>query len=75
MNTYLIFNCEGKAQKTSYNGREFPGSLVIGTLHFHFAGTSSVPGGGMKIPQTIWHGKKKRKKIIIISEENNICQL
>ena len=58
----MIFNCEGKAQKTSYDGREFLASLVIRTLHFHYHGYQSTPGGGMEILQVMQCGKKKKKK-------------
>lgn len=54
----MIFNCEGKAQKTSYDGREFLASLVIRTLHFHYHGYQSTPGGGMEILQVMQCGKK-----------------
>ena len=38
---------------------DFPGDPVVGTQCFHCRESpDSVPGGGTKILQTMWHGKK-----------------
>ena len=43
--------------------REFPGSPVVRTRCFHCCDSGSIPGWGIKIPQTMWQGQKKKKKL------------
>ena len=50
--------------------KEFPGSLVVRTQHFHCQGPSSVPGWENKILQTApWSQKKKNAE----KEKNSYC--
>lgn len=38
--------------------REFSGSLVVRTLHFHLRGMDLIPGWGAKIPYVVLPGRK-----------------
>ena len=42
--------------------RDFPGSPVVKTLHFHFKGMCSIPGQGINIPTCCMGVAKKKKK-------------
>ena len=42
--------------------RDFPGSPVVKTLHFHFKGMCSIPGQGINIPTCCVGVAKKKKK-------------
>ena len=42
--------------------RELPGDLMIRTQCFYCSSSSSIPGWGAEILQTMWCGKKKKKK-------------
>ena len=42
--------------------RELPGDLMIMTQCFYCRSSSSIPGWGAEILQTMWCGKKKKKK-------------
>ena len=42
--------------------REFFGSPVVRTWHFHFWGPGLIPGRGTKIPQDVRHSRKKKKR-------------
>ena len=46
----------------NWNFREFPGSPVVRTWHFHCQGLGLIPGQGTKILQAEWHGQKKKKE-------------
>jgi len=43
-------------------GREFPGSIVVRTQHFHYQGLGSVPGQGTKILQAMPRSKKLKRR-------------
>ena len=43
-------------------GREFPGSIVVRTQHFHYQGLGSVPGQGTKILQAMPQSKKLKRR-------------
>ena len=51
----------GHYAKWNKSDREFPGGPVVRTQHFHGRRPGSIPGRRTKIPQTVWHGKKKKK--------------
>ena len=53
---YIIFLNFGKKEKKEK--REFPGSSMVRTLHFHSEGLGLIPDQGTKI----LHAKKKKKK-------------
>ena len=46
----------------NWNFREFPGSPVVKTWHFHCQGLGLIPGQGTKILQAEWQDQKKKKR-------------
>ena len=55
------------------SSRQFLGSPVVRTPHFHYYGL--VPSRGTKILQAMWHGQTKKKKkerdVNLLSVENS----
>ena len=47
--------CSLKKKKSLF--LDFPGSLVVKTLHFQCRGAGSIPGQGTKIPHAARHGQ------------------
>lgn len=56
---------EGRGGVVGAGGEEstwdFPGSLVLGTPHFHCRCVGSVPSQGTRILHEVWPGQKKNK--------------
>ena len=52
--------------------KEFPGSPVVRTWHFHCQVLGSIPVRGTKIPIAMLHNQKKKKKIKIIRHKTEI---
>ena len=50
--------------------RDFPGSPVVKTLHFHCRGMDLIPDQGTKIPHDTW--PRKKKSGVKMSESKNI---
>ena len=38
--------------------RKFPGAPMVRAQHFHCYDLGSIPSGGTKILQAVWHGQK-----------------
>ena len=53
----------------STDSREFPGSPVVRTLHFHCEGPGSIPGRGTKILQSHMAQPKKKKRVKILESD------
>ena len=57
---------------TSWLRRNILGSSLgfqwLGLCVSTAGGMGSIPGWGMKIPQTMWHGQKKKKKRTLIAK-------
>ena len=54
------------------SSRQFPGSPVVRTPHFHYYGL--VPSWGTKILQAMWHGQTKKKRKLNLSIENSAAR-
>ena len=47
------------------HGGEFPGSPVVGRLHFHCRGHKFIPWLGNQDPASLEAGSKKKKRLVI----------
>ena len=54
-------------EKNIYIVREFPGSPMVSTWHFHCQGLGSIPGQGTKLLQTAWCSQIKQKTNVVKS--------
>lgn len=52
------FSRSKKDRKTKRERREFPGSSVVRTWHFHCRGPEFYPWSGTEIPQARLHSRK-----------------
>ena len=50
--------------------REFPGSPVVRTQHFHCGGPGSIPGQGTKITQVAWYSQRGKSTQIMTGLED-----
>ena len=70
---YLIKEIQQQAShQRQSDTREFPGSSVVRTWHFHCQVLASIPVRGNKIPKVMLHNQKKKKKIKITEHKTEI---
>ena len=56
-----------KKKKKSWNKGDYPGSLVVKTLHFQ---SRSIPGQRIKIPHAMGPGQKKKSWMKVAKHKN-----